>query len=155
MSKSMTLTERVLGRGARAAYEGANETSSLHDRLIDATIAALESPQRAPGGPKRVAADDQATTLAKIDSSASNGDVGRLKRTPNAGPYEIVSDPPPPSRRSLRGYPWRQMQVGQAFFAPGTTLVGNRRIAGCEGWEFVTYSGTRDGVPGRWAKRVK
>lgn len=76
-------------------------------------------------------------------------------RPSKRGVYRIYDDPPPPEKISNRGYPWRELAVGEAFFTEGLHLKPSKAITGCEDRKFITYAGELNGVKGRWAKRTK
>lgn len=94
--------------------------------------------------------------IERVIESRAEADTTRMSEN---GVFLIVHTPPetvPPNRR--KGYPWRELGVGEGFFVPGRqgdNLKVTALVKGCEGRIFRTYRGESKGVRGRWAKRVK
>jgi hypothetical protein len=135
MKNGMTLTERVLGRGAKAKHELDNEvTVSLSDW----------------------------SDVEKDAEAAADAMLRKLKPSDNAvrisgdGRFKIYAKAPPIKNPNIkRGYPWRELAVGEAFFAANRHFKINKHITGCENKVFTSYAGELDGKQGRWCKRIK
>ncbi len=139
MDDSLTLTERVLGRGKKAA----------HELTIPAFTDVLKKRRGRP--PKQPATEHE--------SEAAHADLGSERnaerRKSSNRFYDIYSNPPERiNRSSRRGYPWDDLEVGEAFFVPLSkgepTGTKKRR----DGRKFETYDGELNGVKGRWCRRV-
>jgi hypothetical protein len=151
MKNGMTLTERVLGKGAKARHE-------LQEERIP-TLAELASKPFVPGV---LAKKLDRAEVERQAQHAADAIMQKIQPSDNAvrisgdGRFKIYSKAPPIKNPNIkRGYPWRELQVGEAFFAGNKHFKVNKHITGCADRIFTSYAGELDGKQGRWCKRIK